>query len=144
MKCENCSYWWKEDTDKHPRCYFTDWRGEPSWLDVPPCHEEDYADDDDSPYVDADVMEELDQSDRKSYREDIKPLLELLNHIHKREEVDPNWDMVPIVFGYDGRMAITYNAYAYEPLMKALEECLDGIDEMYNHKFNWKKEEVRS
>lgn len=93
--------------------------------------------------MDADVMEELDRSERNSYEEDIKPLLELLNHMRKRENVDPNWDMAPIVFGYDGRMAITYNAYAYDTLRKAVMEVLDGIDEMYDRQFNWRKEEVK-
>lgn len=44
-RCEDCPYYFKEENEKHPRCYFTDWRGEPSWLDVPPCEEEDYEDD---------------------------------------------------------------------------------------------------
>ena len=38
LKCENCSYFWKEEGDKYPMC---------NWVDrcpgdIPPCEEEPY------------------------------------------------------------------------------------------------------
>ena len=37
MRCKDCPYYWKEESESHPHCQF----GEPSWLDVPPCEQED-------------------------------------------------------------------------------------------------------
>lgn len=41
MKCENCPYYFQNEDDNRPRCQFVALRGEPTWLDVPPCDEED-------------------------------------------------------------------------------------------------------
>lgn len=37
MKCTDCPYYYKTDGERYPSCQF----GEPSWLDVPPCEQED-------------------------------------------------------------------------------------------------------
>lgn len=37
LQCKDCPYYWKEDGEKYAHCQF----GEPSWLDVPPCEQED-------------------------------------------------------------------------------------------------------
>lgn len=37
MKCTECAYFWKEEGDSYPQCHF----GEPSWLDIPPCEQEE-------------------------------------------------------------------------------------------------------
>ena len=39
MDCKNCPYYYKEDDEPRPVCHFVELRGEPSWLDVPPCEE---------------------------------------------------------------------------------------------------------
>ena len=44
MECKNCPYNYKDEDDRYERCHFVDLRGEPSWLDVPPCEEDDYED----------------------------------------------------------------------------------------------------
>lgn len=41
MECKNCCYFWQEEGEKYPRCYFEDWVGEPDWLNIPPCEEDD-------------------------------------------------------------------------------------------------------
>lgn len=41
MKCENCSFYWRENGERYPHCQFTETVGEPSWLYVPPCEQED-------------------------------------------------------------------------------------------------------
>ncbi len=41
MECNNCCYFWQSEGEKYPHCYFKIWVGEPSWLNVPPCEEED-------------------------------------------------------------------------------------------------------
>lgn len=43
MECKNCGYYYKDENDRHECCHFTELRGEPSWLDVPPCEEDDYS-----------------------------------------------------------------------------------------------------
>lgn len=40
MECKNCPYYFKGEDDDRPRCQFVDLRGEPTWLDVPPCEED--------------------------------------------------------------------------------------------------------
>lgn len=42
MKCVDCSYYWRDENEEYPRCHC----GE-SWLDNPPCEEEDYYEDED-------------------------------------------------------------------------------------------------
>lgn len=37
MKCTDCTYYWKDEGEKWASCHF----GEPSWLDVPPCEQEE-------------------------------------------------------------------------------------------------------
>lgn len=47
MKCENCAYFFRtHDEDKYATCQFVALRGEPSWLEVPPCEEDDYYEED--------------------------------------------------------------------------------------------------
>ena len=37
MKCVDCAYYWKEEGESYPHCQF----GERTWLDIPPCEQED-------------------------------------------------------------------------------------------------------
>lgn len=37
MKCTECPYYYRDREDRYPHCQF----GEPSWLDIPPCEQED-------------------------------------------------------------------------------------------------------
>lgn len=42
MKCENCPYYEKRNGERYPTCHFVDITGEDiSWLNVPPCEEEE-------------------------------------------------------------------------------------------------------
>lgn len=41
MKCVDCCYWGTQDPEEHEHCMFNELRGEPSWVDVPPCEQED-------------------------------------------------------------------------------------------------------
>ena len=40
LECKDCMYCYKGEGDSYARCHFSDLRGDPSWLDVPPCEEE--------------------------------------------------------------------------------------------------------
>ena len=41
MECKVCNYYYKDENDSYERCHFVELRGEPSWLDVPPCEEDE-------------------------------------------------------------------------------------------------------
>ena len=41
--CSDCPYCYKTEDDKYPCCQF----GEPDWLNIPPCEEIDYIEEDD-------------------------------------------------------------------------------------------------
>ena len=129
LECKNCAYCYKKEDEEFARCHYEEELGrESTWMDVPPCEEEETY---------ADMADDYEREEREDYEKDRKPLLDLLKHMDKKAESDPNWDSSPLVFGYDGRMAITYDAYAYDIFRKAIVDCLHGIDQSYGYK--WKE-----
>ena len=67
MKCENCAYFFRtHDEDKYATCQFVALRGEPSWHEVPPCEEDDYYEDEE-PYYEEDVEEDIEEARAMMY-----------------------------------------------------------------------------